>query len=496
MRVFSTFSGISAATAAWKPLGWEFVGYAEVNPHACAVLAARCGATRPKYIPYAERAYLQDESWELLNRLTALEPKRGALVRRYADPDVDFDSLNELDRHEVHHRLHGDLAEHMYAELERRETFRNLHRRTRYEANGDVPNFGDIWSITDEDLEALGPIDILEGGSPCQAFSAAGSKKGMMDFRSALMLAYLDLVERMRRINGLQWVLWENVRDVLRDKGNGFGHLLGRLVEHGGRAVGNDGIKYANAGYVSGPDGAVAWRLLHSQRFGRPQRRERVFALAHVGMGAVRRDPREVLFEPLGDRSAPARAGTSSKKVALSISGRRIEDVPESERLVIFMAGQSPAAFSIAESTTTSPTLKSAPSGTNSIPRVAYAVPDGAGGTRYIVRKVLPVEAERLQGFPDHWTAVEVNGEVMADDERHAGLGNSMTVDVMRWIGERLDGATREDRVRDVAVQPGLRSDRPARSSAPERPQLQLAKLPPAPRLTRRAEPRQSLDQG
>src|SRR5690606_13071476 len=116
----------------------------------------------------------------------------------------------------------------------------------------------------------------------------------------ATMLAYLDLVERMRRINGLQWILWENVKEVLNDKANGFGHLLGRLAVEGGRAVSHDGRGYANAGYVSGQDGAVAWRVFNSQRFGRPQRRERVFALAHIGVAGPRRDPREILFEPYG----------------------------------------------------------------------------------------------------------------------------------------------------------------------------------------------------
>ncbi|MBX3531981.1 MAG: DNA cytosine methyltransferase [Rhizobiaceae bacterium] len=452
MRVFSTFSGISAASAAWKPLGWKFVGYAEVNPFACAVLAARCGATRPKYMPQAEQAYLRDEMWALIDRLSALEGTRRGLLQRYAVADEHVDHIAEDFAHLSYERLFDDFGEHAEKELVKRRNLLSMHRRTRYEACGTVPNFGDIWSITDDDLEALGPIDILEGGSPCQAFSIAGKKAGTVDFRGATMLAYLDLVERMRRINGLRWVLWENVGDVLNDRGNGFGHLLGRLVAKGGRAVGHDGIRYANAGYVSGPDGSVAWRLLSSQRFGRPQRRDRVFALAHVGVESSRRDPREVLFEPCGDRPPVAGAREPREEAAQSISGRRIELVPEDERLVAFMAGQSADAHSIAESRLLSPTLRSSKSGSNSIPRVAYAIPsDKPGAARYIVRKMLPIEAERLQGFLDGWTDVAVNGEPMSDVERHACLGNSMTVDVMRWIGERIAGAQQADAVAEAA---------------------------------------------
>lgn len=446
MRVFSTFSGISAASAAWNPLGWTFAGYAEVNPYACAVLAARCGATRPKYIPYAEPAYLQDETYALINRLGALQRTPREMLQRYATHGEEIDRLDEDHSRPVYDRLFEDFAKHAGKELKKRESLLLLHRRTRYAVTGSVPNFGDIWSITDEDLEELGPIDILEGGSPCQAFSVAGSKAGMVDFRGATMLAYLDLVERMRRINGLEWILWENVKEVLNDPKNGFGHLLGRLVDARGRAVGHDGIRYSNAGYVSGQDGAVAWRVLSSQRFGRPQRRERVFALGHVGMGSPRKDPREILFEPHGGRAAAEGARAPRQKAALSISDRRVEDVPPEERLVAFKAGQSVGARSLAESRTLSPALLSARSGTNSVPRVAYAVPSDVPGVPcYIVREMLPVEAERLQGFPQGWTDVVVNGEPLGHVQRHACLGNSMTVDVMRWIGQRFADATEDN---------------------------------------------------
>ena len=54
------------------------------------------------------------------------------------------------------------------------------------------------------------------------------------------------------------------------------------------------------------------------------------------------------------------------------------------------------------------------------------------------VRRITPLEAERLQGFPDHWTQVEWRGKPMADSARYRMLGNAMAVNVMRWIGERI----------------------------------------------------------
>lgn len=71
----------------------------------------------------------------------------------------------------------------------------------------------------------------------------------------------------------------------------------------------------------------------------------------------------------------------------------------------------------------------------------------GDGGTTdlvaadYIVRRLTPMECERLQGFPDDWTKVPFRGkpaDECPDTPRYKACGNSMAVPVMRWIGERI----------------------------------------------------------
>lgn len=57
------------------------------------------------------------------------------------------------------------------------------------------------------------------------------------------------------------------------------------------------------------------------------------------------------------------------------------------------------------------------------------------------VRRLTPRECERLQGFPDDYTLVPVRGKPAADGPRYRALGNSMAVNCMRWIGERVDAA-------------------------------------------------------
>ena len=56
----------------------------------------------------------------------------------------------------------------------------------------------------------------------------------------------------------------------------------------------------------------------------------------------------------------------------------------------------------------------------------------------WAVRRLTPRECERLQGFPDGYTAIPFRGKPAADGPRYKALGNSMAVNVMRWIGMRI----------------------------------------------------------
>jgi len=59
-----------------------------------------------------------------------------------------------------------------------------------------------------------------------------------------------------------------------------------------------------------------------------------------------------------------------------------------------------------------------------------------------MVRRLTPTECERLQGFPDNWTRIPYrnkDADACPDGPRYKALGNSMAVNVMRWIGQRID---------------------------------------------------------
>jgi DNA (cytosine-5)-methyltransferase 1 len=87
-----------------------------------------------------------------------------------------------------------------------------------------------------------------------------------------------------------------------------------------------------------------------------------------------------------------------------------------------------------------SPTLRGSGVAGNAGHHAAVSAPPMA------VRRLLPVECERLQGFPDDWTNIPLRGKPAPDGPRYKAMGNSMAVPVMRWIGQRLDRVAKEKR--------------------------------------------------
>jgi DNA (cytosine-5)-methyltransferase 1 len=130
----------------------------------------------------------------------------------------------------------------------------------------NVPNYGDITKYNEWPLSA-GDVDILIGGSPCQAFSVAGLRRGLADPRGNLALVFLGLADKLKP----KWIIWENVPGVLSSNGGrDFGSFLGALVQ---------------LGY------GFAYRVLDAQHFrGTPQRRRRVWLswrLASCRLGSI-----------------------------------------------------------------------------------------------------------------------------------------------------------------------------------------------------------------
>ncbi len=230
MRYLSLFSGIEAATVAWKPLGWEPVAFAEVDEFPKAVLA------------------------------------------------------------------------HHYP---------------------NIPDLGDVTKITEEQIKALGPIDLVVGGSPCQDLSIAGERTGLRDkdgsvTRSGLFDEQIRIFETARKNNGCRYLLWENVPGAFSsNKGRDFAYVIDSMVG-GDIQVPEGGWKNSGIGISLDGSRCVEWRVLDAQYFGVPQRRRRIFALLDTGAWWSR-EP--ILFERESLQGNPP-TGTWTEEEAAPGAGR------------------------------------------------------------------------------------------------------------------------------------------------------------------------------
>ena len=304
-----------------------------------------------------------------------------------------------------------------------------------------VPNHGDMTTLPERILSGeIAAPDILVGGTPCQAFSVAGLRKSLDDERGNLTLVFvriLNAINTIRRRSGLPdaVVLWENVPGVLSTRDNAFGCFLAALLGESKELVPTGG-RWTGAGIVRSSEREIAWRILDAQYFGVPQRRRRVFLVAS------NRDRRvaQILFEQPGESrnlgQGRKKGEESSAFIESSFGTYRESDVGGTvKRKGGAMSGGSETLL---------------------VSKIGATLSTGFGGRgvdadqicngNYVlnypkVRKLTPVECERLQGFPDNYTRIawrNKTAEQCPDTPRYMAIGNSMAVPVMRWIGERV----------------------------------------------------------
>ncbi len=198
-------------------------------------------------------------------------------------------------------------------------------RRTR--AGTGPVLWGDFASLRMRHLRRLGinpaAIDVLVGGTPCQAFSIAGLRRSLDDPRGNLALAFLRLAHAINAVRlragrpGLI-VVWENVPGVFSAPGNAFGHFLAGLVGADAPLCSPlERGRWPRVGLVAGPRARAAWRVLDAQHFRLAQRRERVFLVGDLGGGV---DPAAVLLEPKGLRGDPAPGREAPEDLAASLT--------------------------------------------------------------------------------------------------------------------------------------------------------------------------------
>jgi len=257
--------------------------------------------------------------------------------------------------------------------------------------------------------EELPDFDILTAGFPCQSFSIAGKRKGFEDTRGTLFFE----IARIAREKLPKILLLENVKGLLNhSNGQTFLKILQTLDELGYDAE---------------------WQVLNSKHFGVPQSRERVFIIGHL------REKSSGQIFPIRRKTK----GTLKQNVSGS-QGYRVYDPSGTSCTLAGEAGGLGAKTGLynVKACITPNRLNKRQNGRrfkeNDEEMFTINTQDrhGVAINNEKIRKLTPKECWRLQGFPD-W-AFEKAEEVNSDNQLYRQAGNSVTVNVIEVIGERL----------------------------------------------------------
>ena len=320
--------------------------------------------------------------------------------------------------------------------------------------------YGDVSKITWSDVE---DFEMVVGGFPCQAFSIAGKRKGFNDTRGTL---FFEIVRCLREKQP-RLLLLENVKGLLsHDKGRTFGTILNTLDE-----LGYD----------------LQWQVLNSKNFGVPQNRERVFVVGHLrgtrrpeifpingfcmgkthpavcltrrGYGSQRNGTyvathssetnklRRITNGKLDDRTLESETGFPENREMSGMQREKENRIPPQKRGLARSStrkhsGDMPQ---LPQQNTSSQgemqDLRQANEGSGLLRetlseiqeiRQSQDVQKKPAYSNYRIRRLTPLEAERLQGFPDGWT------KGISDTQRYKCLGNAVTVNVIEAIMSKL----------------------------------------------------------
>lgn len=255
-------------------------------------------------------------------------------------------------------------------------------------------NYGDATAINATELP---DFDLLVGGFPCQSFSIAGKRKGFDDTRGTLFFDVARILAEKRP----RHLVLENVKGLLsHNGGETFQTILGVLSDLGYR---------------------VEWQVLNSKDFGVPQNRERVYFIGHLR----------------GECSGQVLPISGSNGKAID----QLNNPKHSNDRVYGTDGVSPT-LNTMQGGNRQPFIAAQRGRYDDDGKIVQKLEprfDGVSNTLTAVqkdnmwyspkiRRLTPLECERLQGFPDNWTEGE------SDTQRYKMCGNAVTVNVVEAV--------------------------------------------------------------
>jgi DNA (cytosine-5)-methyltransferase 1 len=345
------------------------------------------------------------------------------------------------------------------------------------------PNVARWSDVSDVNGAELPPVDCITFGSPCQDLSVAGKRAGLEGGRSGLFFEATRIIREMRDATGNKYprvAVWENVAGAFSsNQGADFAAVLDSLADIGALAI--------------------EWHLLDAQWFGVPQRRRRIFLAAVFDPATAERGGSQIFAVGEGRRRNLAASVKKRKKSSrtfgedtaigfshtqgldcqpstvafptlrsegnghavmqpLLIDGRRNDDVRVNQEGIcrtlearMGTGGNNIPVVSYAKVVKSGPRDKEGnlPAEVLQERPVAPTLTTTENGhpdratvlvqSEYEIRRLTPIECERLMGWPDDHTRWRADGKEQTDGHRYKQCGNGVAAPVAKWVAGQLN---------------------------------------------------------
>ena len=313
----------------------------------------------------------------------------------------------------------------------------------------EMEHLGDIKKINGGEIQ---PVDIISFGSPCQDLSIAGQRAGLKGKRSRLFLHALRVIKEMRNATGDKYparIIWENVPGTFSsNRGEDFRSVLEKICKIAEQGISiprpSEKSRWLASGGIVGDNWSLAWRILNAKYFGVPQKRRRIFLVAdfrsqRAGEILFKQESRIRNFEKGGQKkegfTRTIKGGVKSnadEQFYIDLGHRSSRIHINADTAVTLLGegggvGAKTGLYCLPFTCNGFGDYKQEDVGRTLLARDDITTCDLVA-SQYSVRRLTPLECERLQGYPDGWTEYGYDGRRISDNQRYKALGNSVAV--------------------------------------------------------------------